>query len=72
MLAWAMSIHKSQGQTIPYAKIDLNTTFEIGQVYVALSRATSMEKLQVLNFKASAVKVNPRVAQFYRKLEANV
>lgn len=70
MLAWAMSIHKSQGQTIPYAKVNLNNSFERGQVYVALSRATRMDTLQVLNFKRSAITPNPLVAEFYRKLEA--
>lgn len=39
-----------QGQTIERVKIDLGTVFEKGQAYVALSRATSLQTLQVLNF----------------------
>lgn len=50
ILAWALSVHKSQGQTLDRVKVDLRRTFEKGQAYVALSRATNLENLQVLNF----------------------
>lgn len=50
ILAWALSVHKSQGQTLDRVRVDLKKTFEKGQAYVALSRATNMEHLQVLNF----------------------
>ena len=59
ILAWALSVHKSQGQTLERVKIDLARTFEKGQAYVALSRATSLEGLQVLHF--DPVKVRGRV-----------
>ena len=51
-----MSIHKSQGQTLERVKVDLARVFEKGQAYVALSRATSLEGLQVLNFDPAKVK----------------
>jgi ATP-dependent DNA helicase PIF1 len=50
ILAWALSVHKSQGQTLERVKVDLRRTFEKGQAYVAISRATCLEQLQILNF----------------------
>lgn len=67
-LAWAQSIHKSQGQTIDLLKVDLGKVFERGQVYVALSRATSMDGLQVLNFKPEKVIAHPKAVKFYKRL----
>ena len=57
MLAWAMSIHKSQGQTIEHVKIDLRSVFEKGQSYVALLRAASLKELHVLSFYPKRVHV---------------
>ncbi|CAD6925432.1 unnamed protein product, partial [Tilletia controversa] len=71
ILAWAMSIHKAQGQTIPCCRIDLRRIFEKGQAYVALSRATSLEGLQVLGFDPSKVMAHPRVINWSRKTFEN-
>ncbi|KAF7616188.1 hypothetical protein AFLA_009686 [Aspergillus flavus NRRL3357] len=68
ILAWALSIHKAQGQTLPRVKVDLGRVFEKGQAYVALSRATSKEGLQVTRFDARKVMVHPKVTEFYSKL----
>ena len=57
MLAWAMSIHKSQGQTIEHVQTDLRSVFEKGQSYVALPRAASSKKLHVLSFDPKRVHV---------------
>lgn len=64
ILAWAMTIHKSQGQTLDRVKIDLRGTFETGQAYVALSRCTSLEGLEVYNFHSGVVMANPRVMRW--------
>lgn len=68
ILAWALSIHKAQGQTLNRVKVDLGKVFEKGQAYVALSRATSMAGLQVLRFDPKKVNAHERVRTFYSKL----
>lgn len=68
MLAWALSIHKSQGQTLQKVRVVLTRTFENGQAYVALSRAVSRNGLQVLNFRGDRVRAHPTVESFYRSL----
>lgn len=69
ILAWAMSIHKSQGQTIQRVKVDLGKVFEKGQSYVALSRAASMDGLQVLRFDPKKVMAHPKVIEWSKTLE---
>ncbi|SCV05545.1 LANO_0H09846g1_1 [Lachancea nothofagi CBS 11611] len=69
ILCWALSIHKAQGQTIDRLKVDLRKIFEEGQVYVALSRAVSKERLQIINFDSRAIKANDKVKKFYKTLE---
>ncbi|KAF4978822.1 hypothetical protein FZEAL_4866 [Fusarium zealandicum] len=68
ILAWALSIHKAQGQTLERVKVNLGRVFEKGQAYVALSRATTQDGLQVLGFEKSKVMAHPRVIDFYNKL----
>jgi ATP-dependent DNA helicase PIF1 len=68
ILAWALSIHKAQGQTLERVKVDLGKVFEKGQAYVALSRATAMAGLQVLRFDPKKVMAHERVRVFYSSL----
>ena len=60
-LAWAITIHKSQGMTLDSAQIDLSKTFEVGQGYVALSRIKNIEGLQLIGFNDTALMVDPLI-----------
>ena len=68
ILAWALSIHKAQGQTLERVKVDLGKIFEKGQAYVALSRATSQEGLQIMRFDPKKVMAHDKVRVFYDSL----
>jgi ATP-dependent DNA helicase PIF1 len=68
-LAWALSVHKSQGMTIPHLEVSLRGVFEYGQAYVALSRGTSLDTLTLKCFNPKAFVAHPRVKAFYRLLE---
>jgi ATP-dependent DNA helicase PIF1 len=58
-LAWAITVHKSQGMTLDAAVIDLRDAFEYGQGYVALSRVRSLEGLTLLGYNERALEVHP-------------
>lgn len=67
-LAWAITVHKSQGLTFDRVIADIGRSFACGQAYVALSRCTSMEGL-VLKSRISykAIKCDPNVVQFHNQ-----
>ena len=68
-LAWAFTIHKSQGVTLDLAQMDLGSNvFEYGQSYVGLSRIRTLEGLYLSGFNPQKIKTNPRVAAFYQTI----
>ena len=62
-LAWAITVHKSQGMTLDAAQIDLSKTFITGMGYVALSRVRSLETLNILGINQKALMVDPVVIE---------
>lgn len=62
-LAWAITVHKSQGMSLDAAVVDLSRAFEYGQGYVALSRVRTLEGLFVLGWSENALLVHPEVAR---------
>ncbi|SJL06236.1 uncharacterized protein ARMOST_09572 [Armillaria ostoyae] len=70
ILAWAMSIHKSQGQTLHHVRVNLADVFEREQSYVALSRASSISGLEVINFRADKVMAHAKVIEWNKTLQS--
>lgn len=66
-LAWALSIHKSQGMTLDYVRVDLKGVFAQGQIYVALSRASHENGLELRNFNPQRLRAHPKALEFYHK-----
>jgi ATP-dependent exoDNAse (exonuclease V) alpha subunit len=67
-LAWAITVHKSQGMTLESAEIDLSRSFGYGMGYVALSRLVSLEGLYLLGINDMAYKLDPQVFEYDKEL----
>ena len=68
-LAWAITIHKSQGMTLEAAEINLSHTFEKGQGYVALSRLKSINGLRLLGFNDQALELDSLAIKADRRFQ---
>lgn len=62
-LAWAITVHKSQGMTLDRASIDLSRAFTSGQGYVALSRLKTLEGLHLVGFNPQALQIGEAVRE---------
>ncbi len=68
-LAWAITIHKSQGMTLEAAEIDLSHTFENGQGYVALSRLKTLDGLRLKGFNEQALELDSLAIKADRRFQ---
>jgi ATP-dependent DNA helicase PIF1 len=66
-LAWALTIHKSQGMTLNYVEVSSQDIFEPGQMYVGFSRATTIEGLTVTGDSMQQMKMDQDILKFYEK-----
>lgn len=70
IVAWAITIHKSQGMTLEYAVIDIgNDIFDYGQSYTALSRLKNISGLYLTNIDFDCIQANPTVLELYKNLK---
>lgn len=68
-LAWAITVHKSQGMTLDSAVIDVSRAFATGQVYVAISRIRSLEGLHLQGFLTNkSLEIDEQVKDFYANI----
>lgn len=68
-LAWAVTIHKSQGMSLDSAEIDLSKAFVPGMGYVALSRVRSLEGLYLVGLGPQALQMDPEIYEFDKALK---
>ncbi len=67
-LAWAITVHKSQGMSLDAIEVDLSKSFEPGMGYVALSRVRTLNGLTILGINENALRVHPEVLEYDRHL----
>lgn len=70
-LAWAITIHKSQGMTLDAAEMDLGDVFELGMGYVALSRVRCLNGLKLINLNELALRVHPKILDYDNIFKGN-
>ncbi len=68
-LAWAITVHKSQGISLDHAEIDLSKSFEKGMGYVALSRVKKLDGLFLKGINEEALRIDECILEFDKKLK---
>ncbi len=69
-LAWAITIHKSQGMSLDSAEIDLSKSFTRGMGYVALSRVRTLDGIHLMGINQMAIKVSQEVVEKDREFQS--
>lgn len=69
ILAWAMTIHKSQGLTLDKISCDLSQVFSPGQAYVALSRARQLEGIFIQSINFNRISADSEAVRFYQAIQ---
>jgi hypothetical protein len=67
-LAWAITVHKSQGMSLDAVEVDLSRSFEKGMGYVALSRVRSLEGLRLIGLNRNALEVREDILEYDEEL----
>lgn len=68
-LAWAITVHKSQGMSLDAVEVDLSRAFEPGMGYVALSRVRTLAGLSIIGMNENALQVHPEVLEYDHHLK---
>ena len=72
-LAYALSIHKSQGMTLDSVEIDIGKNiFASGQAYTAISRAKKLENIKITDISQNSFILNNEVLKFYSRIDHNL
>jgi ATP-dependent DNA helicase PIF1 len=73
IIAWAITIHKSQGMSLDYVSTNLgDNIFEYGQAYVVLSRVKNLEGLTISEINFNKIIAHPKVIDYYNNLSKNI
>jgi len=73
IIAWAITIHKSQGMSLDYVSTNLgDNIFEYGQAYVVLSRVKNLEGLTISEINFNKIIAHPKVIDYYNNLLKNI
>ena len=70
VLAWGSTVHSVQGLTVDQIVVDMSKFFASGQAYVALSRVKTLDGLQIINYKRSAIMTDQKVHEEMDRLRA--
>src|SRR5204862_308126 len=68
-LAWAITVHKSQGMSLDSMEVDLSKSFVRGMGYVALSRVRSLGGMKLLGFNDMSLEVDPEVLEMDKNFQ---